>query len=266
MTNTYRAFRIAYDGRGYRGFQRQPDQSTVEGVLLEAFGELGADPEEYVAASRTDAGVSAAAQTVAIGCPVWLGSEALNGRLPADVRAWLHADVSEDFHPRYDAAGREYGYIHYAPDIDLDRVRQGCERLVGCHEFRHLTADAGDTRRTLRTAEVRRDDPFLRFRFEAPSFLRHQVRRVVTLLDEFGRGERSLEEVDAILAGEPLTGERGISPADPRSLVLEDIRYEDAPFEGGSRDGSPVATAFKEMALVEEREASALRSVGRRVR
>ncbi len=265
MTETYRAFRIAYDGRGYRGFQRQPDQPTVEGTLLEAFEELDADTDAYAAASRTDAGVSAAAQTVAIRCPAWLDVEALNGRLPAAVRAWAHADVPPEFHPRFDATGREYRYVHYAPDVHLDRLRQACQRLVGRHDFRHLTADSGETHRTLRTVEVRRDDPFVRFRFEAPSFLRHQVRRIVTLLDEVGRGARSMDELEAILAGDPLPGERGIRPADPRSLVLLDIRYEGGPFEGPSGDRPPVTSAFEELALDEEREAAALRSVAKRV-
>ena len=45
------------------------------------------------AAGRTDAGVSALAQTVAFDAPEWLTPRALNAELPAEIRAWASADV-----------------------------------------------------------------------------------------------------------------------------------------------------------------------------
>jgi acetyltransferase len=62
-----RAFRVAYDGRPFHGFQRQPDVPTVEDTLFDALRAadlLAADanrPSGYAAAGRTDAGASAAA-------------------------------------------------------------------------------------------------------------------------------------------------------------------------------------------------------------
>ncbi|MFC6766564.1 tRNA pseudouridine(38-40) synthase TruA, partial [Natrinema soli] len=56
-----RAFRVAYDGTGYHGFQRQPDVSTVEDAIFDALRALevldpDADkPAGYAAAGRTDA-------------------------------------------------------------------------------------------------------------------------------------------------------------------------------------------------------------------
>ena len=68
-----RAYRIAYDGRPYYGFQRQPDVPTVEDDLFDALRALdafsGEKPPSYAAAGRTDAGVSALAQTVALRPP-----------------------------------------------------------------------------------------------------------------------------------------------------------------------------------------------------
>ena len=94
-----RAFRLAYDGRPFYGYQRQPRVPTVEGALLDALTDLDVVddptvvPERYAAAGRTDAGVSASAQTVAFVAPEWLTPAALSSALPATVRAWAHADV-----------------------------------------------------------------------------------------------------------------------------------------------------------------------------
>ncbi len=258
----YRAFRIAYDGRGYRGFQRQPDQPTVEDALLKGLADLGVDHETdpgYAAASRTDAGVSAAAQTIAIPGPAWLDCEALNGALPDDIRAWARADVPEDFHPRYDAVERVYEYVQYAPEAALEPMREGCRRMTGRQDFRHLTAGTDDAVRTLQAASIDREDPFVRFRVRAGAFLRQQVRRMVTMLTELGRGERTIEGIDAILAGDALAGEAGIAPADPRSLVLVDIAYEDMAFERSPAIGAE----FEGRALDRERVGAALRTVAR---
>jgi len=76
-----RAFRVAYDGEPYRGFQRQPHGDTIEDALFEGLRALGVgfrdgSPAGYAAAGRTDAGVSARAQTVAFEAPDWLSPRA----------------------------------------------------------------------------------------------------------------------------------------------------------------------------------------------
>ena len=97
------AYRIAYDGRPYHGFQRQPDVPTVEDAMLGALRDLDvlagdADtPPGYAAAGRTDAGVSALAQTVAFEAPDWLSPAAFNSELPESIRAWASADVDAEF-------------------------------------------------------------------------------------------------------------------------------------------------------------------------
>src|SRR6056297_3366826 len=118
-----RAFRIAYDGTDYYGYQRQPDVPTVEDAIFDALRALevlapDADkPDGYAAAGRTDAGVSALAQTIALEAPDWLAPRALNGRLPADIRAWAAADAPDGFHATHHATRRAYTYHLYAPAV-----------------------------------------------------------------------------------------------------------------------------------------------------
>lgn len=227
-----RAFRVAYDGRPYRGFQRQPDQPTVEDDLLAAFEQLDVDPlaSGYAAAGRTDAGVSAIAQTVALDVPGWLDPHALNGALPPAIFAWASAAVDASFHPRHHAAAREYTYVWSPVDVDLDRLEAACDLLEGTNDVRHLTADREKTVRSVTTVDVERTDPHLRLTVRAPGFLRQQVRRTATLLTEVGRGERGDDELVGILSGEPLPGHRGIRPAAPEGLLLTDVHYPEVRF------------------------------------
>mgnify|MGYP000453349158 CR=1 FL=1 len=224
-----RAFRIAYDGRPFHGFQRQPDVSTVADTLLAALRELdvpfeGDVPPGYAAAGRTDAGVSALTQTVAFEVPEWLSPAAFNSALPASIRVWAHADAPPEFHATHDAIERGYTYYLYAPDVDRSRTQRGAELLAGEHDFHNLTPDETGTVRDL-TIEVERDGPFLTLSFRAGGFARQLVRRLVTLLDSFARGEADRERIEHVLGPESLDGPEGITPAPPGPLVLTDVIY-----------------------------------------
>src|SRR5438874_736471 len=56
---------IAYDGRRFAGFARQPEQRTVAGELLGALQSIDPAIRDVRGASRTDAGVHAWDQRVA---------------------------------------------------------------------------------------------------------------------------------------------------------------------------------------------------------
>ncbi|WP_178918082.1 tRNA pseudouridine(38-40) synthase TruA [Natronomonas gomsonensis] len=224
-----RAFRVAYDGTGYRGYQRQPHGNTVEDTLFEALSDLGVgfedgSPVGYAAAGRTDAGVSARAQTVAFEAPEWLRPRALNGELPADVRAWADADVPASFHATHDAVERTYRYFLYAPDLDVERAAEVCRRLSGEHDFHNLTPDETGTERDL-SVGVEREGPFLVVDCRAGGFARELVRRVVSLLEALATGEREAGFLDRVLSAERLSGPEGVAPAAPEPLVLLDVRY-----------------------------------------
>lgn len=232
-----RAFRLAYDGRPFHGFQRQPRVPTVEGALLEALAELDvtddptAVPENYAAAGRTDAGVSARAQTVAFEAPDWLGSAALSGALPATVRAWADTEVPDDFHATHDATRRAYVYHLHAPTDRTDdaAVRGVADRLSGRHDFHNLTPDETGTERDLSLA-VERDGEFLVVSAAADGFARQLVRRIASVLAAAGRGECDAAWLARLLASAPVDGPDGVGPAPPEPLVLADVRYEGVAF------------------------------------
>ncbi|ACV47426.1 MULTISPECIES: tRNA pseudouridine(38-40) synthase TruA [Halomicrobium] len=223
-----RAYRIAYDGQPYHGFQRQPDVETVEGELLATLDRLGVTagdvPAGYAAAGRTDAGVSALAQTVAFEAPEWLSPAAFNSELPASVRVWASADVPDDFHATHDAREREYVYYLYAPERHDDRARRAADALSGEHDFHNLTPDDSGTVRAL-SIDLTREGEFLVCRLRAGGFCRQLVRRVVGLVDEIRRGDAPLSKVDRVLGSKPIDGAAGVGPASPTPLVLVAVDY-----------------------------------------
>lgn len=244
-----RAYRIAYDGAEYRGFQRQPHGETIEDELLGALSELGVRFEDgvpvgYAAAGRTDAGVSARAQTIALETPAWLRPSALNSELPASIRAWAHADVPDSFHATHDAVARVYRYFLYAPDGDDGLAETAARKLSGAKDFQNFTPDDDGTEREL-SVSVRREGGFLVVDCRAGGFARQLVRRIVSVLAAVADGNRPPEFVDRALAPEPLSGPDGIAPAAPEPLVLVDVRYPNAEFETDEQAKETVSRVFE---------------------
>ncbi|SEG73723.1 tRNA pseudouridine38-40 synthase [Halobellus limi] len=249
-TDRLRAFRIAYDGRPFHGFQRQPSVPTVEDAIFDALDSLGVfdrgsrgRPPGYAAAGRTDAGVSALAQTVAFECPEWCTPRALNGELPADVRAWAAAEAPDGFHATHDAARREYVYDLYGPGLDDERAAAAAAALSGEHDFHNLTPDTRGTVRDV-SIETGRDGDFLSLRVAAGGFPRALVRRLASVIRGVAAGDRTVESVHRLLGSEPLDGPEGVPSAPPEPLLLADVVYPRLDFERDERGVESAADVF----------------------
>jgi tRNA pseudouridine38-40 synthase len=262
-----RAFRVAYDGREYAGFQRQPHATTVEGTLLRALATHGlidrgdgpthATPPGYAAAGRTDAGVSAVGQTVAFAAPAWLTPRAFNGHLPGSVRVWAAADVPDGFHATHDALRRTYRYHLYAPAakaddggaiahaVDDELVCDALARLSGEHDFHNLTSDESGTVRKV-TATATRADDLLVIEVAAGGFPRALVRRLVAAVRAVGRGTADPSRIDRLLAAEPVPGELGVGPAPAAPLVLWSVAYDGVRFAVDTKAAESARAAFGE--------------------
>jgi len=246
-----RAFRVAYDGRTFHGFQRQPDVPTVEDAVFDGLRDLGvldaaADkPPAYAAAGRTDRGVSAVAQTMAFAGPKWLSPAALNSELPATIRSWAAADTSSEFHATHDATARTYTYHLHAPAADTDLAREALSVLAGEHDFQNLTPDEGGTVRTLDPA-VEPDGDFLVIELRAGGFSRQLVRRVVALVRDVATGAAPLAKIDRVLSPAPLSGPEGVGPAPAAPLVLTDVSYPDLDFRVDSEAAASAREVFEQ--------------------
>lgn len=146
---------LAYDGTEFAGWQFQPDQRTVQGVVEQALCQVTGQQTRVVASGRTDAGVHARGQVVSFRVETRLEPSvlcrALNATTPADVEVREIRHVAAGFHAIRDAVSKRYGYvIQDGPRYDLftrryawqssrrldeNRMIQAAACLVGRHDF-----------------------------------------------------------------------------------------------------------------------------------
>ncbi len=110
VSNLRVAALVAYDGTDFAGFQRQASDRTVQGALEAGLAALYGQPIGLRGAGRTDAGVHARGQVIAADVPETVPAErwpeALNPKLPLDVRVRESWQAADRFDPRRQASSR----------------------------------------------------------------------------------------------------------------------------------------------------------------
>ncbi|MGH7679457.1 MAG: tRNA pseudouridine(38-40) synthase TruA [Gemmatimonadaceae bacterium] len=240
---------LHYDGSGFSGWQRQPEQRTVQGVVEQALERLCGQPTTALGSGRTDAGVHARGQAVGVRVPVkWTPDalrRALNAVLPEDVWVAAAHDMRPEFHARYSAISRKYSYYvgtdedahspfrrrtEYEFPFAFDRgaLRAAAERLVGPHSFRAFavkgTAPESDEHLCdVRVARWSERVGGLVFEIEANRFLHHMVRFLVGTMLDVASGRRPLGDVRALLDA---SDNSNVSPPAPaKALFLDAVQY-----------------------------------------
>jgi tRNA pseudouridine38-40 synthase len=238
---------IEYDGSGFAGWQVQPDQRTVQGVLEGAMSDLAGEPLAVTGSGRTDSGVHALKQVANVQCSLELPAEvfaaAVNARLPDDVHVHSALDVPLGFHARYDAVSRSYAYLiglsespiwrlrrwFVRGDLDTRAMADAAAGLQGEHDFESfsLRGSEPDHHRCLVTATSIECDSehggMLIFRVEANRFLRGMVRSIVGTLVEVGRGKLAPTDIAAVLEARDRAKAGPTAP--PHGLYLVDVTY-----------------------------------------
>jgi tRNA pseudouridine38-40 synthase len=241
---------VEYDGTDFFGYQSQGQgERTVQSVLAKALESLYARPIVFHAAGRTDTGVHALGQVVSFEAdgriPVERLAIALNSQLPRDIAVRGAAEAPPDFHARFSAVARTYGYLVWTPrtrsaiwgryclhvrrPLDQARMRDAARLLAGTHDFASYARGGGDpgptTVRELKRLSIRRvsDDRML-FIATANGFLRSMVRNIVGVLLAVGYGDLPVDAVQEILAARDRT-KNPIAPAAPHGLCLLRVDY-----------------------------------------
>ena len=208
---------ISYDGTNYMGFQIQDDLPTVELELMKAIKKmLNVDVKIYPS-GRTDRYVHAKGQVIHFDLenhltPLSL-KRGLNTYLNDDIHIISVEEVDESFHARFSAKSKEYRYYintseldpitrNYSANIynlDLDKMNDAIKQFIGTHDFKGFASaqidKRKDTVKTIFEAKINVLGDYLEFVFIGTGFLKYQVRRMMGLLIEIGRGKEKKEKI-----------------------------------------------------------------------
>ena len=244
------ALGIAYNGRYYHGWQRQPSgHISVQEKLEDALSIVANEPIKVMCAGRTDAGVHASAQVVHFDTvaqrPLRAWTHGGNMNLPDDVAIQWAQPVDEKFHARFSATARRYRYViynhalrpalmdkevtwNYRP-LDIVSMQKAAAHLVGTHDFssfRAAACQANSPIRTMHHLNVIAAGDYIVLDVRANAFLHHMIRNLAGLLMKIGAGEAPPEWAMEVL----IAKDRRVSAATakPYGLYFVDAEYDDA--------------------------------------
>lgn len=238
---------VAYDGASFHGFAPQREGRTVHGVLSAAARALDPSVTHLRGVSRTDAGVHARGQMVALdptrAIPPKGWVLGMNAHLPADVAVRAAREVAPGFEPRAASRGKRYRYgvmvdrvrdplsaartWRIDPPFDLEAARNEARALLGTHDFRAFRSSADErveTVRTLGRADVLMSGTMVEVVVEGTAFLHNMVRIIVGTLVDVARGRLEPGAVErAIRSGR--REDLGMT-APAHGLVLDEVFLE----------------------------------------
>ncbi len=240
------ALGVEYDGSGYSGWQAQQQGVTLQQVTEQAVAAVANHPVRVHCAGRTDRGVHAFEQVIHFDTTAVRSERAwlfgTNANLPKDVVIRWVQPVDDSFHARFSATGRAYRYLilqrpvrppllanrvcwSYRP-LDLARMQQGAEVLVGTHNFtsfRAIGCQAKSPIKTIRQLRLWQQGDLIGLEIAADAFLYHMVRNIAGVLMAVGSGEAAVEWVAEVLAAEDRTQGGVTAPA--AGLYLTHVDY-----------------------------------------
>lgn len=239
---------VAYDGTDYCGWQIQPKDKTIEGVLNKTLSLFLGEEITVIGASRTDSGVHALGNVAVFDSRTRISGEriarALNQKLPDDIVIQSSKEVADDFHPRYQDTRKTYEYTIYNADfdnpvtarhhhfvyvpLDVERMRKASEYFLGEHDYISFSTTGSQTKTTVRIiyeCEVKQDGPYITMRVTGNGFLYNMVRMMAGTLISIGKGRRDPEWIKELFEN-PQRGKAGPN-APAKGLTLIKIRYMD---------------------------------------
>lgn len=238
---------IEYHGADFSGWQRQQGKITVQGVLENAFQVILKQDVLVQGSGRTDAGVHALGQVAHIDIEESVDPHKIMYSVNALVRPYRVClrsmeRTADDFHARFSALKRYYEYRiqntpypsvlqkdfvwYVAKNIDTDLMQKAANYMLGKHDFSSFRAaecQAKSPIKTLDHVSIISLPQMVVCKFEAKSFLHHQVRNMVGTLVQVGLGKISVEKFKDILEACDRTKAGPTAP--PEGLFFVKVDY-----------------------------------------
>jgi len=206
MELTRYKIKVEYVGKNYAGSQCQAKGIvTVQSELEKALSTLiNSKKIKTVFSGRTDKGVNSKGQIVHFESEKTLVASkfmhSLNEILPADISVSDLKEVTTDFHAQKSAKKRSYQYVFYNKkqrsafdgglllikwDLDIQRMQQSIEYLLGEHDFRSFESSGSTTQNKtcfIYKVECKKLDDTVVIDIVGNRFLYNMVRAIVGTL------------------------------------------------------------------------------------
>lgn len=239
-------FELSYNGRHFFGWQRQPNQVSVQEAIEDALAKLNSNqPIAVTGCGRTDTGVHAHHYVLHTDLEADFAHEnlafKLNRMLPESIAIHSIRQADPGFHARFDAVSRTYRYflhqrkdpfksdvsLYFPAALDLDKMNEAATHLLGRQDFTSLSKLHTDVKTNVcditKAAWKRTSEHEMYFEITADRFLRNMVRATVGTLLEVGTGKIDADRIPHILAQKDRSAARTSAPG--HALFLWEIAY-----------------------------------------
>lgn len=240
---------LSYDGSRYCGWQKQPNEITVQGELEKALSILFKIDIEIMGSGRTDSGVHAEHQVAHFDAPLIPDYDAdrllhsLRGLVNHDILVSAIQPVHPDFHSRFDALSRQYRY-QLSTDSNVFRDRytwvvkdmsnaddmlQTASIFIGEHDFSSFckqNPDVNHNRCMIYESKLIQYTPKeWHYHIRANRFLHHMVRSIISAIVLVGRGKANSSDVSNWLNHPDKSNFSVKAPS--HALFLEKVLYSE---------------------------------------
>lgn len=239
---------MSYNGTPFFGWQVQPEQPSVQGVMERALTLLLREPIAVTGCGRTDTGVHARQFFAHFDFIQLFDNEQLaeltdklNSFLPKEIAICRIFPVADDLHARFSAKSRTYKYyvavqkeafrFHYSyrvfQKLDVDKMNAAAKLLLDTEDFTSFSKLHTQTATNIchvSEAHWQMEDGLLVFTITADRFLRNMVRAIVGTLLDVGRGKMELAQFQDIINQKNRCAAGTSVPAN--ALFLQKVEYD----------------------------------------
>ncbi len=237
---------VEYDGTDFSGWQIQPNASTVQESLQNAWKKITGQKISIIGSGRTDSGVHSFGQVASANLEQILIPEekvafALNSILPKTIRIKNAKYLNFEFHSRFDAVSREYVYYlgwhlnvfnrriigEQNREIDFHKLSEIAPIFLGKNDFTSLSKNNPDIKNNICIIEesnwTKLEHNIFKYHIKSNHFLYGMVRAIVGVMIDYSAGKISKEEIEYMLQNPKR--EYNFTFAKPNGLYLYRVNY-----------------------------------------
>ncbi len=237
---------IEYDGKDFKGWQKQPTKLNIQGEIEQAIKELTGEEVNLTASGRTDAGVHSLGQVANFKTNSNIEIEkfaiAINSKLKKSIVIKSAEEVEEDFHARYKCKGKKYRYVinnsyqgtaiyrdleyHISQKLNIDKMKQAIKLFEGKHDFKGFRASGTSSKDSIREiykGEIKTDGDKIIIELTGNGFMYNMVRIIAGTLVDVGLSKINPEDIPEILESKDRTRAGKTLPA--HGLYLVEVYY-----------------------------------------